>query len=172
MKQHEPFRELPGAAAAVGIECGATSHKRQYVRQRSGHTCEHCLLKARKRGLGLNEHPYEQFVESLAETMDLRELETDLHSKFDGSGYPEQLKGDEIPLAARLFAVIDTLDAMTFDRPYRKALSFDSAMEEILRMSGTQFDPEAVATFLKEERALRETAMMKYSTAIAEQSAA
>jgi HD-GYP domain-containing protein (c-di-GMP phosphodiesterase class II) len=59
-------------------------------------------------------------------------------------------------LAARLFAVIDTLDAMTFDRPYRKGLPFDTAKAEIIRMSGTQFDPAAVETFLKEEQLLRE----------------
>ena len=56
--------------------------------------------------------------------------------RYDGSGYPSHLKGDEIPLPARLFAVIDTLDAMTFDRPYRKALPFDEARQEIVAMSG------------------------------------
>jgi HD-GYP domain-containing protein (c-di-GMP phosphodiesterase class II) len=76
--------------------------------------------------------------------------------RYDGSGYPNALKGDAIPLAARLFAVIDTLDAMTFDRPYRKGLPFDTAKTEIIRMSGSQFDPAAVETFLKEEQLLRE----------------
>lgn len=212
------------------------------------HTCEHCLLHARKRHGGFDSDPYEMFVESLAEAMDLREQETGLHSKrvaahtlllathhfkkvddlrevywgsllhdigkigvpdaillkpgklsdeewevmrkhphnghvilqklpflamagsivlcheerFDGSGYPAELKGGEIPLAARLFAVIDTLDAMTFDRPYRMALPFDTAKEEILRMAGTQFDPLAVETFLREESALREMAAMEF----------
>lgn len=81
--------------------------------------------------------------------------------RFDGSGYPTGLKGEEIPLAARLFAVIDTLDAMTFDRPYRKALPFDTAKAEILRMTGSQFDPIVVDTFLREEDALREMATME-----------
>jgi HD-GYP domain-containing protein (c-di-GMP phosphodiesterase class II) len=85
--------------------------------------------------------------------------------RFDGSGYPAGLKGEEIPLAARLFAVIDTLDAMTFDRPYRKALAFDAAKAEILRMSGSQFDPRAVDTFLREEPALREMAGMAFPSA-------
>jgi len=76
--------------------------------------------------------------------------------RFDGSGYPRGLKGTQIPLGARLFAVIDTLDAITSDRPYRKALSFDQARAEIIRMSGTQFDPAAVQTFLAEESTLRE----------------
>lgn len=68
------------------------------------------------------------------------------------------------PPAARLFAVIDTLDAMTFDRPYRKALPFNVAKAEIVRMEGTQFDPKVVQTFLKEEEALREMAAMEYSS--------
>jgi HD-GYP domain-containing protein (c-di-GMP phosphodiesterase class II) len=81
--------------------------------------------------------------------------------RFDGSGYPAGLKGQAIPLAARLFAVIDTLDAMTFDRPYRKAQPFDAAKAEILRMSGSQFDPQAVDIFLSEEAALREMAAIE-----------
>ncbi len=76
--------------------------------------------------------------------------------RYDGTGYPHALKGDAIPLSARLFAVIDTLDAMTFDRPCRKGLPFNTAKAEIIRMSGSQFDPAAVETFLKEEQLLRE----------------
>jgi HD-GYP domain-containing protein (c-di-GMP phosphodiesterase class II) len=234
--------------AAACSECGVASHERQYFHLGERHTCEHCLLHARKHHVGLDSDPYELFVESLAEAMDLREQETGLHSKrvaahtlllathhfhkvddlrevywgsllhdigkigvpdaillkpgklsdeewqvmrrhpanghvilqklpflamaggivlcheerFDGSGYPSGLKGAEIPLAARLFAVIDTLDAMTFDRPYRKALPFDTAKNEILRMAGTQFDPLAVETFLREEMALREMAAMEF----------
>jgi putative nucleotidyltransferase with HDIG domain len=68
---------------------------------------------------------------------------------FDGSGYPNQLRGAEIPIGARIFAIADTLDAITSDRPYRKARSFDVAREEILRCSGTQFDPAVVEVFLK-----------------------
>ncbi len=68
---------------------------------------------------------------------------------FDGSGYPNGLKGGEIPIGARIFSVADTLDAITSDRPYRKASSFDAAREEILRCSGTQFDPAVVEIFLK-----------------------
>jgi len=241
----------PAGFAAACAECGTASHDRQYVRILDRHTCEHCLLDSRKRLGGLENEPYEMFVESLAEAMDLRERETGLHSKrvathtlllaahhykrvsdlrevywgsllhdigkigvpdavllnpgplsdkewhimrehprngylllqklpflsmaadivlcheerFDGSGYPAGLKGEEIPLAARLFAVIDTLDAMTFDRPYRKALPFDTAKAEILRMAGSQFDPKAVDTFLREEAALREMAAMEFPSA-------
>jgi putative nucleotidyltransferase with HDIG domain len=68
---------------------------------------------------------------------------------FDGSGYPSGIRGHEIPVGARIFAVADTLDAITSDRPYRKARSFDAAREEILRCSGTQFDPSVVEVFLK-----------------------
>ena len=70
------------------------------------------------------------------------------HERYDGTGYPQGLKGDEIPLGARIFAVADTLDAMTSDRPYRKALSFSDARDEITRESGRQFDPEGVKAFL------------------------
>jgi putative nucleotidyltransferase with HDIG domain len=68
---------------------------------------------------------------------------------FDGTGYPNQLQGAEIPIGARIFAIADTLDAITSDRPYRRARSFDTAREEILRCSGTQFDPAVVEVFLK-----------------------
>jgi len=67
--------------------------------------------------------------------------------RWDGEGYPNGLAGKEIPLGARIFAVVDTLDAMTSDRPYRKALSFQVALEEINRCSGSQFDPVVVETF-------------------------
>ena len=68
---------------------------------------------------------------------------------FDGRGYPSALRGAEIPLGARIFAVADALDAMTSDRPYRRAGGFDQARAEILRCSGTQFDPAVVEAFLK-----------------------
>lgn len=79
--------------------------------------------------------------------------------RFDG--YPRGIKGELISLGARLFSVIDTLDAMTSDRSYRKALSFDQALAEIIKMSGTQFDPLAVQAFLAEESTLREMVEVK-----------
>ena len=81
--------------------------------------------------------------------------------RFDGSGYPRGLRGEQICLGARLFALIDTLDAITSDRPYRKAASFDMARDEIARMSGSQFDPLAVQAFLVEESTLREMVAAK-----------
>ena len=67
---------------------------------------------------------------------------------YDGSGYPQGLKGEDIPLGSRIFAVADTLDAMISDRPYRKALPIAVAREEIQRNAGTQFDPHVVEIFL------------------------
>jgi HD-GYP domain-containing protein (c-di-GMP phosphodiesterase class II) len=93
------------------------------------------------------------------------ELVLSHEERFDGTGYPRGLAGRAIPLWARLFAVIDTLDAMTSDRPYRKSLAFDAAMAEIVRQSGTQFDPEAVKVFVAEEAALREMVELKCGTA-------
>ena len=68
--------------------------------------------------------------------------------RWDGNGYPNGLAGTDIPLGARIFAVVDTLDAMTSDRPYRKALSFDVALREIRTGAGTQFDPQVAKAFL------------------------
>lgn len=239
-------------AAHICASCGHKMSDRQFTKQAGVPVCEHCLLNSRKQEGGLlDDHPYEEFVESLAAALDLREQETGLHSKrvashtlilarnfyqdahdlrevywgsllhdigkigvpdaillkpgkltseewaimqqhpahgcllleklpflsfaakvvlcheerFDGSGYPAKLKGEAIPLAARLFAVIDTLDAMTFDRPYRKALSFDAAKIEIIRMAGSQFDPQAVDAFLQEETLLREMTALDYQKA-------
>jgi HD-GYP domain-containing protein (c-di-GMP phosphodiesterase class II) len=229
--------------------CGSSARDRQYHWTADHLVCEHCLLDSRKQLAGLvDKHPYEEFVESLAMALDLREKETGLHSKrvashtlilarrhysdaatlreiywggllhdigkigvpdaillkpgplsdeewrimrlhpehgahileklpyfalaaqivlcheerYDGSGYPGGLKADTIPLPARLFAVIDTLDAMTFDRPYRKGMPFDRAKAEIVRMAGSQLDPLAVASFLGEEQLLREMTMLDY----------
>ncbi len=76
------------------------------------------------------------------------------HEKHDGTGYPAGLKGDAIPLGARIIAVGDTYDAMTSDRPYRKGLSFEVTINELIRCKDTQFAPEIVDVFIKlmEER--------------------
>jgi response regulator RpfG family c-di-GMP phosphodiesterase len=71
--------------------------------------------------------------------------------RWDGSGYPRALKGEQIPLGARIFAVVDTFDAMTSDRPYRKALSIDAARDEVRRFTGIQFDPSVAEAFLSIE---------------------
>ena len=68
--------------------------------------------------------------------------------RWDGQGYPRNLRREEIHIGARIFAVADTLDAMTSDRPYRKGTTFANAVEEVSRCGGTQFDPEVVRAFL------------------------
>jgi HD-GYP domain-containing protein (c-di-GMP phosphodiesterase class II) len=97
-------------------------------------------------------------VPSMAEAA---EIVLSHEERFDGTGYPRGLAGDAIPLGARLFAVIDTLDAMTSDRPYRRGMSFDAAKSEILRLPGTQFDPQAVSAFLALEPVLHEMVDLK-----------
>jgi putative nucleotidyltransferase with HDIG domain len=79
---------------------------------------------------------------------DAAEIVLTHHERFDGQGYPRGLKGEEILLSARIFAVADTLDAITSDRPYRRASSFESARETIRRLAGSQFDPQVVGVFL------------------------
>ena len=79
------------------------------------------------------------------------------HERWDGRGYPDGLRRTDVPLGARVFAVADSLDAMTSDRPYRRALKWDVAREEIVAQSGKQFDPEVVAAFLDRETGLHET---------------
>jgi HD-GYP domain-containing protein (c-di-GMP phosphodiesterase class II) len=71
------------------------------------------------------------------------------HEKFDGSGYPDRKKGDKIPLIGRIIAVADAFDAMTSTRPYRVALSHDTAINELVTFSGSQFDPIIVNAFIE-----------------------
>jgi ribonuclease P protein subunit RPR2 len=77
------------------------------------------------------------------------------HERWDGNGYPDGIGGTDIPVGARIFAVADALDAMTSDRPYRKAMSWAAAGREILAESQRQFDPRVVEAFLTRERSLR-----------------
>jgi putative nucleotidyltransferase with HDIG domain len=72
------------------------------------------------------------------------------HERYDGSGYPSGLKGEEIPLAARIIMLCDSIDAMLSDRPYRKALSLEKTRLELIRCSGTQFDPTIVRVILQQ----------------------
>ena len=77
------------------------------------------------------------------------------HERWDGRGYPDGLARTEIPIAARIFALVDALDAMTSDRPYRRALSWAAAGRELVAQSGRQFDPSVVDAFRSRERTLR-----------------
>lgn len=76
------------------------------------------------------------------------------HEKYNGKGYPDRLQGSEIPLVARIISVADAFDAMTSDRPYRKALSHREAFAELIRCKGTQFDPDIVDAFLAANKQL------------------
>jgi putative nucleotidyltransferase with HDIG domain len=78
-----------------------------------------------------------------------REIVESHHEKFDGSGYPKGLRGEEIPIGARIFAVVDVFDALTTDRPYKTALSYRSAADSLANGRGTHFDPDVVDAFLK-----------------------
>ncbi len=97
----------------------------------------------------MSAHPYlgYEFVGRISFLAEAAEIVLTHHERYDGSGYPQGLMGDEIPLGARIFAVADTLDAMTSDRPYRRALPFTAAREEIRQQSGRQFDPQVVEAF-------------------------
>jgi HD-GYP domain-containing protein (c-di-GMP phosphodiesterase class II) len=94
-------------------------------------------------------HPYIgfEFVGRISFLAEAAEIVLTHHERYDGSGYPQGLIGDEIPLGARVFAIADTLDAMTSDRPYRRALPLTAAREEIRRQSGRQFESRVVDAF-------------------------
>ncbi len=114
---------------------------------------EHILCKAGPLSLDewevMRTHPLvgAQIVQPIRFLGDAVEIIRHHHERFDGHGYPSKLKGEEIPLPARIFAVADSFDAMTSDRPYRRALPMGHALDEIHRGAGTQFDPEVVRVF-------------------------
>src|SRR5947209_4268092 len=99
----------------------------------------------------MREHCYRgyQMLRKIPFLTEASEIVYSHQEKFDGTGYPRQLKGEEIPLGGRIFAVADTLDAITSDRPYRAAQPIAHAREEIARFEGTQFDPAVVRVFLQ-----------------------
>jgi len=98
----------------------------------------------------MRQHP--QYARDLLSPIDYLRPAMDIpchhHERWDGSGYPSGLKGEEIPLTARLFAVIDVFDALTSDRPYRKAWPKQNALQYIKEQAGKLFDPNITATFL------------------------
>jgi len=99
----------------------------------------------------MQEHAYRgyQMLKKIPFLAEAAEIVYSHQERFDGTGYPRQLKGEEIPLGSRIFAVADTLDAITSDRPYRPAQSLQAAKEEIERWKDRQFDPEVVKVFLE-----------------------
>jgi putative nucleotidyltransferase with HDIG domain len=106
-------------------------------------------LTAEERKL-MQQHSQKGFdiVKDIPFLADAAEIVLSHHERYDGGGYPRGLKGEEILLSARIFAVADTLDAITSDRPYRRAASFEAASETIRHLSGSQFDPRVVSVFL------------------------
>src|SRR6266704_549002 len=98
----------------------------------------------------MREHCYRgyQMLRKIPFLSEAAEIVYSHQEKFDGTGYPRGLKGEQIPLGARIFAIADTLDAMTSDRPYRAAMPDSAAREEITKWSGRQFDPDVVKVFL------------------------
>lgn len=103
-----------------------------------------------------------QLIGPMRRIVDERTLEVirSHHERFDGDGYPDELKGEQIPLAARIFSVVDAYDAMTSDRPYREALTFEEAIRRLRSGAGTQFDPAVVVTFEELMRREREAAQI------------
>src|SRR6186713_1399070 len=94
----------------------------------------------------MRKHPrygYE-FLSGIEFLKDAAELVHSRHEKFDGSGYPRGISGSDIPFGARVFAIIDAVDAMIYKRPYNTPIKFKEAAKEIRRCAGTQFDPALV----------------------------
>jgi len=98
----------------------------------------------------MREHCYRgyQMLRKIPFLQEAAEIVYAHQERWDGTGYPRNLKGEQIPLGARIFAIADTLDAIRSDRPYRPAQPFSAARDEIIRWSGRQFDPKVVETFL------------------------
>jgi len=115
---------------------------------------EHILCKAGPLSVDewtvMRNHPIigAQIVAPIAFLADTVELIRHHHERFDGSGYPDGLGGESIPLGARIFSVADSFDAMTSDRPYRGSIGIDRALEELRNGAGSQFDPLVVGVFV------------------------
>ena len=99
----------------------------------------------------IQQHPVwgAQVLQTSDELRDIVQAVRHHHEKWDGSGYPDGLVGEEIPIVSRLISVADAFDAMTSDRPYRKALPLEIAKQELMKYSGTQFDQDMVVVFLQ-----------------------
>jgi polar amino acid transport system substrate-binding protein len=96
-------------------------------------------------------HPIksEELLSEVEEFKDIAKIIRHHHERWDGKGYPDGLSGEDIPLESRILAIADAFEAMTSDRPYKKALTIDEAIEEIKRCAGTQFDPKLADIFIE-----------------------
>lgn len=99
----------------------------------------------------VKKHPVQgaSILESIKQFKNITSIIKHHHERYDGKGYPDGLKGKETPLLARILCVADAYDAMTADRPYKKAMTKETAIEELKKCSGTQFDPQVVEVFLQ-----------------------
>lgn len=98
---------------------------------------------------GIGEH----ILAPIANDQEILKLVRNHHEHYDGNGYPDKISGTQIPLGARILAVADAFEAMTSERPYRRAMSLEAALEEIERSKGIMFDPSVASTFLKSDAA-------------------
>ncbi len=98
----------------------------------------------------IKKHPEAGYriAQATSELMPISDYILSHHERWDGNGYPQGLKGEAIPLLARIINIVDSYDAMTEDRPYRKGMTHEDAQAEILKCSGTQFDPEIAKLFV------------------------
>jgi putative nucleotidyltransferase with HDIG domain len=117
----------------------------------------------------IRDHPVlgYRMIEEFGFLLEAAEIVLCHHERFDGLGYPRGLAGEEIPPGARIFALADTLDAITSDRPYRRGKSFEEAFREIERSSGSQFDPRIVDGFMSVPRRTWEKAKAEVTVDVA-----
>ncbi len=120
----------------IGVRESVLNKRSQLTRLEYRHVLSHCEVG-------------EQILALVVESDELLGMVRHHHEHFDGSGYPDGLSGEQIPLGARILAVADTYHAMMWERPYRKAMSTESARAEIERCKGTQFDPVIADCFLR-----------------------
>ena len=91
--------------------------------------------------------PGERILRPIKQLQDVRPIIRYHHERVDGKGYPDGLRGDELPLLAKILCIADSYDAMIADRPYKKGLDKETAFSEIRQKTGTQFDPDTVRAF-------------------------